>query len=233
MTWSSEDPSVATVSQSGKVIAVGNGNTVIKAVSKEDGQSDSCEVTVNFPDGSVSAQPEKPVQPMERECMIVFQANGGTNLSQGSVKVKENQFLWELPTVQRKNYAFEGWYTAKTGGSKWSSGMAVTQSQTLYAHWKKIKKPERVSIRLLKKQGKGKFKIKYQEVAEVKGYEISYSMKRKFNSGTKKTLVSSLSKSVKGLKKGKIYYVRVRAYKVDSMGSKVYGNYSKVRKIKV
>lgn len=233
VTWSSEDPSIAKVSPSGEVTAVRNGKTVIKAVSKEDGQSDACEVTVNFPDGSVSTQPEKPVQPTERECMIIFQANGGSNLSQGSVKVKENQILWELPTVQRKNYAFEGWYTAKTGGSKWSSGMAVTQSQTLYAHWKKITKPGRVSIRLLKKQGKGKFKIKYQEVAGVKGYEISYSMKRKFKSGTKKTLVSSLSKSVKGLKKGKIYYVRVRAYKIDSMGRKVYGNYSKVRKIKV
>ena len=35
------------------------------------------------------------------------------------------------------------------------------------------------------------------------------------------------------VKKKKTYYVRVRAYKADSTGSKVYGSYSKTRKIKV
>lgn len=111
--------------------------------------------------------------------------------------------------------------------------MVVTQSQTLYAHWKKITKPKRVSISVLKKSGKGKFMIKYRKIAVAKGYEISYSMKKKFKSGIHRASTSSLSKSVKGLKKGKVYYVRVRAYKIDSMGYKVYGSYSEVRRIKV
>ena len=37
----------------------------------------------------------------------------------------------------------------------------------------------------------------------------------------------------KKLKKGKTYYVRVRAYKKDSTGRKVYGKYSTVKKIKI
>ena len=37
----------------------------------------------------------------------------------------------------------------------------------------------------------------------------------------------------KKLKKGKTYYVRVRAYKKDSTGRKVYGKYSKVMKVKI
>ena len=45
---------------------------------------------------------------------------------------------------------------------------------------------------------------------------------------TKKT-----SYTIKNLKKGKIYYLRVRAYKLDSMGKKVYGKYSKVIKVKI
>ena len=35
------------------------------------------------------------------------------------------------------------------------------------------------------------------------------------------------------LKKGKIYYVRIRAYKMDSTGKKVYGKYSSMKKVKV
>ena len=41
------------------------------------------------------------------------------------------------PTLQ--DYTFEGWYTAKTGGTKVNTGTAVSNSNahTLYAHWKK------------------------------------------------------------------------------------------------
>ncbi|RKJ62735.1 hypothetical protein D7Y06_16660 [Roseburia sp. 1XD42-69] len=49
---------------------------------------------------------------------------------------------------------------------------------------------------------------------------------------TKKT-TSKTSYTIKNLKKGKTYYVRVRAYKKDSAGKKVYSGYTKVKKIKV
>jgi len=42
-----------------------------------------------------------------------------------------------LPTPTRENYAFEGWYTAKEGGSIVTSSTIVTRTvnHTLYAHW--------------------------------------------------------------------------------------------------
>ena len=46
----------------------------------------------------------------------------------------------------------------------------------------------------------------------------------------KKNKIVSYSK--KNLKKGKTYYIKVRAYKVID-GKKVYGTYSKVKKIKM
>ena len=41
------------------------------------------------------------------------------------------------------------------------------------------------------------------------------------------------SYTISKLKKGKTYYVRIRAYKVDSTGKKVYGKYTSVKKVKV
>lgn len=71
-------------------------------------------------------------------------------------------------------------------------------------------------------------------LAGVKGYEISYSAKKKFpSSSTKKAVLSSAKKTLKNLKSGKKYYVRVRAYNLDSTGKKVYGSYSAVKSIKV
>jgi hypothetical protein len=44
---------------------------------------------------------------------------------------------------------------------------------------------------------------------------------------------SKTSYTVAKLKKGKTYYVRVRAYKVDSTGAKVYGKWSSVKHVKI
>ena len=44
--------------------------------------------------------------------------------------------------------------------------------------------------------------------------------------------MKSTTKTLK-LKKGTTYYVKVRAYAVDSTGNKVYGKYSKATKIKL
>ena len=38
---------------------------------------------------------------------------------------------------------------------------------------------------------------------------------------------------VSKLSKGKTYYVKVRAYKKDSTGAKVYGSFSSVKKVKI
>ena len=45
--------------------------------------------------------------------------------------------------------------------------------------------------------------------------------------------MKSTSKTITKLKKGKTYYVKVRAYTKDSKGKKVYGKYSNVKKVKI
>lgn len=62
--------------------------------------------------------------------------------SRSSVSVKKGYTYGALPVPTRTDYDFEGWYTAKKGGSKVSSTTKVTtdKTHTLYAHWKKTEK---------------------------------------------------------------------------------------------
>lgn len=66
-----------------------------------------------------------------------------------------------------------------------------------------------------------------------KGYKIACSTSKKISSGKTKSAGEYDSvKVISGLKKGKTYYVRVRAYKkVD--GEKYYGSWSGVKKVKI
>ena len=99
------------------------------------------------------------------------------------------------------------------------------------------KKQKSVSIKKLSKAKKG-FKASWKKVTGVSGYQIQISTSKKFSretstysiKGNKKT-----SKSFKGLKAKKTYYVRVRTYKnakVNGKSVKVYSSWSKVKSVK-
>ncbi len=166
---------------------------------------------------------------------MVFDGNGGAVVGQQTITVKVNQQLGNLPIAKRKGYLFRGWYLEKSGGQRVYAYSRPVYSgyRTAYAQWEKVTKPKKAVITSLRKRGNGKFTVKYRRASQAKGYEICYSTNKKFKYSTKKVTASSLSKTVKGLKKKKAYYVRVRAYKIDSTDSKVYGSYSKAKKVKV
>ena len=69
-------------------------------------------------------------------------------------------------------------------------------------------------------------KVRLKSVNGAEGYEIAYSTDSSFSSGVKKVSTYYTTKTFKNLKSGESYYVRVRAYKLDSMGRKIYGSYS-------
>ena len=72
-----------------------------------------------------------------------------------------------------------------------------------------------------------------KKVAGAAGYEIKYSTNKKFKKSVKTVRFTGKSKTISKLKKNKTYYVKVRAYKKDANGNKVYGKYSKIKKIKI
>lgn len=75
--------------------------------------------------------------------------------------------------------------------------------------------------------------VSFKKVSGAKGYQILYATNSKFTKGKKNVSTKLTSKTLTKLKKGTTYYVKVRAYKTDSAGNKVYGSYSKAKKLKI
>lgn len=80
-----------------------------------------------------------------------------------------------------------------------------------------------------------KAQVTYKKVTGAKGYEIQYSTSKNFKSGVKTKKVGASTKKVTltKLTKNKKYYVRVRAYKYDEDGNKVYGAWSNAKNVKI
>ena len=102
---------------------------------------------------------------------------------------------------------------------------------TLYAHWTKVKvaKAKKPGV---KSTSKKKAKVTIKRVKNAYGYQICYSTKKNM-SGAKKKVTKKLTKTLTGLKSKKKYYVKVRAFKKDSTGNRVYGKWSAVKAVKI
>lgn len=89
-------------------------------------------------------------------------------------------------------------------------------------------------ISSIKRTGNNTAKIVLKgAVKEVSGYEIMYS-ENKNMSGSKVVKIdknTKLSRSIKGIKKNKTYYVQVRSYYKDADGNTFYGGYGKKVKL--
>lgn len=162
---------------------------------------------------------------------ITYNLNKGTQNSSNKVTFCKEKVKLYNPT--RKGYTFGGWYTDKKFTKKITSvSNKTTKNVTVYAKWIKVTKCSApANVKLVNSKAKT-MAISYQAVTGAKGYEISYATNAKFKGATK-VLTKSKSKTIKKLKKGKTYYVRVRAYKMDSTGNKIFGSYSKNAKIKI
>lgn len=84
------------------------------------------------------------------------------------------------------------------------------------------------------KPGKKKVKLSWRKVKNATGYQIQMSTKKKKGYKTVKILKKNKTTyTKKKLKSKKKYYFRVRAYVKNSSGGKLYGKWSKVKKVKV
>lgn len=166
---------------------------------------------------------------------VFFNPNGGkVSLVAKNVTVGKNYNT--LPAPIRMNYIFKGWYTAKSGGSKVTSSTKVniSKDQTLYARWAKVS-VKKLTIVSVKKQKKNKALVKWKKVSGAKGYMVTYALDKKFKKGKKTVTVASKysSKKLTKLKKRKVYYIKVQAYKLDSAKKRIYGKCAKIKKVKI
>jgi len=71
------------------------------------------------------------------EVIVTLDATGGT-VTPGTITAYYGRTYGELPTPVWRGHTFNGWYSAKTGGTKYESTTNVTTNsttQTLYAQW--------------------------------------------------------------------------------------------------
>ncbi len=130
-------------------------------------------------------------------------ASGGSNGSSGG------GFSWNDLIIKR------------TGNYSSSGGSSAAKSS--------VKKPGRVTGVTAYRSGK-KIIVIWNSKNGAKGYQIQYSANKKFTK-KKSRNVSRTMVSLK-VKKSKACYIRVRAYKKAS-GRKIYGKWSKIKKIKM
>ena len=210
--WKSANTKIATVDANGSVTAKAPGRTKITVTSSENSSYQaSCTVTVPY--------------------KITYKLNKGKNNASNPSTYYGKKVTLKNPS--RKGYAFAGWYTDAKFKKKITSISSSAKSEyVLYAKWTKVK-VAKASLTSAKNSKSKQILLKYKKVSGAKGYEISYSTDKKFKKVVTKKNTAKTSYTISKLKKGKIYYVRIRAYKMDSTGKKVYGKYSSMKKVKV
>lgn len=114
-----------------------------------------------------------------------------------------------------------------------SNASTLTALESQYAN---LTKPSvaKVKIKKVKAAKKGKkATVTWKKVSGAAGYQVTYSLKKKFKNAKTITVSASKAKTVlRKLKKNKKYYVKVRAFKTYR-GQTYYGNYSKVKKVTI
>lgn len=215
VTWKSSSKYV-TVNKNGKVTvnAKAPGGTIatITATANDSSKkSASCRITVHN--------------------KITYSLNGGTQNKNNKTSFCKQTVKLYNPT--RKGYIFGGWYTDKSLKKKITAiSSKTTANVTLYAKWTKVsacKAPAKVTL----KNSKAKtMTASWYAVSGANGYEFSYAENTKFTKAVKK-VQTGRTVNIANLVKGKNYYVRVRAYRTDSTGAKIYGSYSKTVKVKI
>ncbi len=189
---------------------------------------------------------------------INYELNGGelSEDSQNSLitSCTVEDGIINLPSPQRKQYRFDGWYAdsnfknrvtsldSSTAYCWYQKYVNPTASEddyadtgytiSLYAKWVKIEAPT-PTISSLKYSKKGTAKIAYSTQTKVSGYEIQLSTSKSFSAKTTNKIVSTkTSYTVNNLLK-KSYYFKVRSYVTDDYGNKIYSPFSTVSSVKV
>ncbi len=106
-------------------------------------------------------------------------------------------------------------YPLRSGAATQQSGVAVS----------KVKR-----LKLYRKTA-GRSRVQFAPVAGADGYQVVYSTGKNFRKAKKKR-VSGNKTVLSGLRSGKVYYVKVRAFRKQN-GARIYGAYSGVKKIRM
>ena len=95
----------------------------------------------------------------------------------------------------------------------------------------KLSKKKKTGVTIHGKKA-GKAIVTVKKVAGAEGYQVQYSLKKSMKSA-KNVKIKKNSITIKRLKKGKTYYVRVRAFSKDSNGKQICTAWSTAKKVTI
>ena len=231
LTWSSSDTSVATVNSEGLVTGVGPGDCTITVKTVSGGYTASCQVS------STVTKIEKIANTITASNLSFTAKSKAQSKAIGAGAEGGAQLTYVSNNSKVKVSA-----TGKVTVAKNFAGIAVitirsSATERYKAAQKKVKvtvTPATPVIGTCKNTGKKRFTVKWTKQAGITGYQVQYSLKTNFSKKTTKTIKKAATKSltVKKLKVGKKYYVRIRSY--VKVGSKtLYSQWSRKKSVKI
>lgn len=116
--------------------------------------------------------------------------------------------------------------------SSTSKNKALNSNQSKTKTRTKKKVPGSVKKFTVKNKKKKAVTLSWKKVSGAKGYQLQYAQNKKFTKKKKSKLTKKTKLTIKMLKNKKTYYFRVRVYKLNGK-KKVYGKWSKVKKVKI
>lgn len=151
-------------------------------------------------------------------------------ITQKDLKGNKAMYIWEENGAKVQKTAVGQFAKGENNRGAWVNDKEAT-GITIEAKTKAVTKPAKAVVTLV--SGKKKATVKWRKVTGAEGYEIYRSLKK--TKGFKKIKTVTSGKTVKfinsKLKGRKAYYYKVRAYKKDANGKKIYGSFSKVKKV--
>ena len=164
---------------------------------------------------------------------ITYSANGVKDIVLADGPASGVKYYYYVVACKKDN-STDGYVHSNDDSAFYISGASKAASATF-----KEAKPAATSITKATSKSK-KVTLKYKASKTADGYEIERSTNKKkgftaIKDVNKAKTVTYVDKNSKKnvLKKGKTYYYRVRAYKYNDDGSKVYSKYSKVKAVKI
>lgn len=112
--------------------------------------------------------------------------------------------------------------------------VSITMLSTITVSAKSVKVPK-AKITKLQSAKPGNLTMKIKKIKKVSGYKVKLSQNKKFKK-SKTYKIKKNQKTVKSLKQGKKYFVKVRAYnkiKVKGKSKTVYGKWSNTKSMKI
>jgi len=193
---------------------------------------------IDPPKETVKLSPPQSVKAVQRsagQAKITWKAVTGAKKYEIYRSTKALAGFSKIGTASAASYTDKKAGAGKTWYYKILAVGASADENSSLSNAAKVSMMKAPAIKKLVSVKKGEIKVTLkQKVSGAKGYKIYAASKKggKFKEAYTMKKVSSIKGSVKKLKSGKTYFIKVRAYKKVN-GKMVYGKYSKAKQIKV